>query len=303
MRFTYALRAAAIIVLGIQSVGEAAETPETILIRQTLNADLAGHRRGDLDLVLSAYDENVATYDARNSKDPRAWHIRHEGRSALANSVEQDLQAHRYETERTVPSIQVRGNVATATTIDSGQVVNRQSGASERYYEERLWTLLKREDRWLVTGFVASLGQDKSPAQSVVNDEISAVLAREEEAREAGDRDGLLALFTEHFSGYDGKESLEPTAWKIIFSGSEEFEKHLLRRLSHVTYQVEREVLSAHIGPDQREALAITHDTVKTRHARGETEHRLERYVMWTLSKRDGDWKITNMLYNLGQAE
>lgn len=282
---------------------EAAETPETILIRQTLSADLSGHRRGDLDLVLSAYDQYVAAYDGNGSADPRGWSIRYESRDALETSVEQDLQANRYETERTVPTIQVRGNVATATTIDSGQVVDRQSGAVRPIYEKRLWTLFKREDRWRITAFVASLGDAEARAQTSTNDEVGAVLEREEKAREAGDSGDLLSLFAENFSGYDGKESLDPAAWKLIFSGTEEFEKHLVRRLPHVAYQVERQLISAQVGPQQREAIAITRDMVEVTHERGESKHASERYVMWTLSKRDGGWKITNMLYNLGPSE
>ncbi len=282
---------------------EAAETPETILIRQTLSADLSGHRRGDLDLVLSAYDEYLAAYDGNGSSDPRGWSIRHEGREALRASIEQDLQANRYETVRTVPTIQVRGNVATATTIDSGRVVDRQTGAARTVYEKRLWTLFKREDNWRVTAFVTALGDSTARALLSENGEVSAVLAREEEAREAGDSGDLLSIFAENFSGYDGKESLNPAAWKIIFSGTEEFEKHLVRRLPHVAYQVDRQLLSTQVGPQQREAIAVTRDKVQVTHERGESEHALERYVLWTLSKRDGGWKITNMLYNLGPSE
>ncbi len=289
------------LLIGLRAEG--AETPETILIRQTLSADLSGHRRGDLDLTLSAYDEYLAAYDGNGSSDPRGWSIRHESRDALKASLEQDLQANRYETERTVPAIQVRGNVATATTIDSGRVIDRQNGTERTVYEKRLWTLFKREDRWRITAFVASLGDSAAPVRPSANDEVSAVLAREEEAREAGDSGDLLSLFAENFSGYDGKESLNPAAWKIIFSGTEEFEKHLVRRLPHVAYQVDRQLLSTQVGPQQREAIAVTRDKVQVTHERGESEHAVEQYVMWTLSKRDGDWKITNMLYNLGPSE
>ena len=52
-----------------------------------------------------------------------------------------------------------------------------------------------------------------------------------------------------------------------------------------------------------RAPLAIGREAVTVTHKRGNAEHSLQRDVMWTLSKRDGDWKITNMLYNLGQNE
>lgn len=182
-------------------------------------------------------------------------------------------------------------------------MINRQNGESKPLYEERLWTLLKREDRWLVTAFVANLGDNPSSSETSTNPDIQALLDREEKAREAGDQGDLLSLYTEYFSGYDGLDSLDPGSWKIIFSGAEEFEKHLARRLPHVTYHIDRQLLSTQIGPEQREALAIARESVTVKHERGGAEHTLERNVMWTLSKRDGDWKITNMLYNLGQAE
>jgi len=282
----------------------AAETPETILIRQTLGTDLSGHRRGDAELVLSSYDEHFAAYDAHGSTDPRAWTIRYESRDAFAAYLQTDLQANRYETERTIPSIQVRASVATATTIDSGRIVDRQSGAIRTIKEKRFWTLLKSEDRWRVTAVTAELGDAALAAsQGATNSEITAVLEREKEGRETGDGAAILALFSEHFSGYDGRNSLNPAAWKLIFSGAEEFEKHLARRLPHVTYRIDRKIIQTQVGPQEKEAIAVTRETVTTQHASGEAQHALDRYVMWTLSKRDGSWKITNMLYNFGQPE
>lgn len=291
------------LLLASNLVSEAAETPETILIRQTLSADLSGHRRGDAELVLSAYDEHFAAYSGNNSSDPRVWQIRFESRPSFAASLERDLQSHRYNTERTVPKIQVRGDVATATTIDSGQVINRQSGDVKPLYEERFWTLLKREDRWLVTSFVANLGDESSTLDTATNTEVQALLEQEEKARENGDQSGLLSLYAEYFSGYDGLDSLDPASWKLIFSGTQEFEKYLAKRSPHVTYQIDRQLLSTQIGPEGLEALAIGREAVTVTHKRGDAEHSLQRDVMWTLSKRDGDWKITNMLYNLGQTE
>ncbi len=300
---THIIRLSVTLLLASNLVSEAAETPETILIRQTLSADISGHRRGDAELVLSAYDEHFAAYSGNNSSDPRVWQIRFESRPSFAASLERDLQAYRYDTERTVPKIQVRGDVATATTIDSGQVIDRQSGDIKALYEERFWTLLKREDRWLVTSFVANLGDESSTLDAATNTEVQALLEQEETARENGDQSGLLSIYTEHFSGYDGLNSLDPSSWKLIFSGTQEFEKYLAKRSPHVTYQIDRQLLSTQIGPEGLEALAIGREAVTVTHKRGDAEHSLQRDVMWTLSKRDGDWKITNMLYNLGQTE
>jgi ketosteroid isomerase-like protein len=283
---------------------DAAETPETILIRQTLGTDLSGHRRGDADLVLSSYDAYFVSYDAHGSNDPHAWTITLEGRDSFAEQLKTDLQKNRYETERTIPSIQVRADVATATTLDSGQIINRQSGAVRTIYEKRFWTLFKSEDRWRATAVVTELGETAAAAKKGSNDSaISAVLEREKQGREAGDAAAISSLFAEHFSGYRGKNSLNPAAWQLIFNGTEELEKHLAKRLPHVTYRINRQIVQTHVGARGNEAIAITREDVSIQHARGEVQHEMDRYVMWTLSKRDGTWKITNMLYNFGQPD
>lgn len=299
------LFAALFAVLFFYAGSDAAETPETILIRQTLGTDLSGHRRSDADLVLANYDENFVAYDAHGSTDPRAWTIKLEGRASFAGQLKTDLQKYRYETERTIPSIQVRADIATATTIDSGQIVDRQSGAARTIYEKRFWTLFKSEERWRATAVVIGLGDDAPvPAKKGANNgEISAVLQREKQGREGGDTAAITALFTEHFRGYDGRNSLNPAAWKLIFSGTEELEKNLAKRLPHVTYHIDRQILQTQVGAQGNEAVAITREKVSTQHARGEVQHAIDRYVMWTLSKRDGSWKITNMLYNFGQPD
>jgi ketosteroid isomerase-like protein len=297
-------RLTCILLLGLCNLGriDAGETPETILIRQTLSNDLYGHRRGDAELVLTAYDQNFAAYAAHGSADPRAWSIVHESREAFASVLASDLAANRYETERTIPSIQVRASVATATTVDSGQVIDRQSGAARRIRTRRFWTLLKREDRWRVTAVVENLGDSTATiTASEHTGEITAVLEREKEAREAGDSAAITALFAEHFSGYNGKNVLTPATWQLIFNGSEELEKHLNRRLPYVHYRLDRHMLHTHVRG--QEALAITREKISATHERGEVQHKDERYVLWTLSRRSGSWKITNMLYNLGLDE
>ena len=164
----------------------AAETPETILIRQTLRMDLSGKRRSDSDLVISAYDKNFVAYNAGNIDDPREWNVLFEGRQSLLNSLESDLKNNKYELQRTIPTIKVRGMVATATSLDSGNVVNRNTGEIQTIYETKFWTLVKRDEKWTISSTIRNIGKEniKSTNQSVDKD-IEALLIEISNARES----------------------------------------------------------------------------------------------------------------------
>ena len=125
----------------------AAETPETLLIRQSLGNDKFGHRRGDVDLALSTYAENFVAYEGHNSADPRSWSVLHEDRAGFAQALATDLKTNRYDMERAVPFVLVLEKKAIATTLDSGQVVDLQSSAARPLKVQRLWTFSKTEEK------------------------------------------------------------------------------------------------------------------------------------------------------------
>lgn len=280
----------------------AAETPETILIRQTLRMDLSGKRRSDSDLVISAYDKNFVAYNAGNIDDPREWNVLFEGRQSLLNSLESDLKNNKYELQRTIPTIKVRGLVATATSLDSGNVVNRNTGKIQTIYETKFWTLVKRDEKWTISSTIRNIGKEniKSTNHSVDKD-IEALLLEISKARESGNSSVLTDSFSEYFIGYDAINKFDPISWNIIFGGSEEFSEYLAQRSPNVDYTIDRKVISSNIGKSGYEAVAMTNETVLVRHKRGQAEHRIKRNVFWTLSRQDeGNWKITSMAYNCG---
>lgn len=284
---------------------QAGETPETILIRHALSNDVSGYRRADAELILEVYDERFVAYQGHANGDPRGWTVLHENRDALAEQLSEDLDARRYSIERTIPFIAVRKTHAIATSIDSGQVVDRQSGVATPIKIQRLWILLKTEDDWLVTAMVADLGDTLLPVAGSNSDkgDIADVLDREAQAWIDGSASGILGLFDEHFTGYDARDTFKPATWKIAFSGTEEMEKWLERRLPYVQYDLDRTLLHAAVGPSGDEALAVTHEKVAITHIKGPAKHQTERYVLWTMSRRSGSWKITNMLYDLKLAD
>ena len=298
-----AMRLILLVLFALPPLVEAGETPETLLIRQVLSNDISGYRRGDTELALSGYGEHFVSYLGHQNGDPRSWTVGQESRDALAEQMAIDIQTSRYEVMRTVPHILVRSNHAIATSIDSGQVVNRQNGAVTPIYTQRLWTFLKTEDDWYATAMIEGLGDTLLPATPGSDGTIIETLQSEEQAWEEGRTSDIMSLFDEHFTGYDGRSHFKPTTWRIVFSGAKEMEKWLDKRLPYVQYDLDRQVLHSAIGANGSEALAVTREIVAITHAKGPAKHRKERYVLWTLSRRSGSWKITNMLYDLGIAD
>jgi ketosteroid isomerase-like protein len=286
------------------TTANAAETPETILIRSALDSQKFGMRIGNAELVLSAYAEDFVAYDGNSTADPRGWYVLFEDYDTFAQNMTADLQTHRYELERTVPFIQVLEKKAMVTTVDSGLVVDRQSGASKKLKSQSFWifTKFEEEDKWLATALVQNLGDTTAgPRRSSDNHaEIIDVLQREQEGWKSGSASTIAGLFSEDFIGYGGYDTYKPATWKIIFGGTEDLEKWLDRRLAHTTYSLNRQVVYTNVGAKGREALALTKEEVSVAHNSGPAKHSRQRYVLWTMSKSSGSWKVTNMLFDLG---
>jgi hypothetical protein len=277
------------------------ETPETLLIRQALDNDKFGRRRGEVDLALSAFAPQVVVYAGQRSADPRAWQVLYEDRETFKGAVEQDLRANRYEIERQVPYIHVRGKKALATTLDSGQVVERAGGTTRPFRSECVWYFAKFEDKWLATGVVLEIGDElPAPAPGRGAEQIAEVLREEEEGWERGSAGGLTGLYDEDFIIMDAGGLLRPEKWVLLLGVSEELEKWLDKRLQRTHYQLERQVVHTYLSPGGREALALTREQVAATYESGPAGHQLERWVLWTLSRRSGSWKITSALYRLG---
>ncbi|MBI2504824.1 MAG: nuclear transport factor 2 family protein, partial [Candidatus Latescibacteria bacterium] len=277
------------------------ETPETLLIRQALDNDKFGRRRGEVDLALSALAPQVVVYAGQRSADPRAWQVLHENLDAFKGAVEQDLRANRYEIERQVPYIHVRGKKAIVTTLDSGQVVDRASGTARPFRSECLWYFAKIEDKWLATGVVQAFGDELLvPASGGGVEEIAEVLREEEEGWEQGSAGGLAGLYDEDFIIMDAVDLLRPEKWVLLLGATEELEKWLDKRLQRTRYQLDRQVVHTYLSPGGREALVLTREQVRATYESGPVTHQLDRWVLWTLSRRSGSWKITSALYRLG---
>ena len=289
-------------------VAHAADTPETLLIRQVLNNDRFAMRRGieHLDLALSGYADNFVVYAGNNTGDPRGWSLLYENKETFADALEADLKANRFDITRAVPHILVGDKKAIVTTIDLGQVIDRQNGTIRELNSQRLWIFRKIEENWLATAFVQSLGNSLDGASQPSTDapEIKNLLEREKAGWEDGSPASIIGLFDEEFIGYDGKDEHTPVSWAILFNNALEMEKWLEKRLRNTQYKINREILYATVGKNGQEALAVTSERVSTGYGEiGPVTHHRDRYVLWTMSRRSGSWKITNMLYNLGLTD
>ncbi|NKB65730.1 MAG: hypothetical protein GKR89_01595 [Candidatus Latescibacteria bacterium] len=281
---------------------QAAETPETVLIRRALDNVKFGYRRADLDLALSAFAPQVVVYEGNSNADPRGWTVRYESHDAFVQALTADLAQNQYELERSVPSIHVAGAKALVTTIDSGRVVNRQDKSSRPLYDRRLWTFVKQEDAWLATSFVQNLGDSTLAAQAnaAADGPVAQILEEERKAWEDGRSGSITDHFDEDFSGYAGAAALAPASWTILFQDIETFKTWTDKRLQFTDYALQRQMLYAHVGSQGQEAIALTRDKVSTSYKNGPAAHAQDRYVLWTLSRRSGSWKITNMVYDIG---
>ncbi len=270
-----------------------AETTETILIRQALEKDRSGRRRGDVELALSAYDrDRVVIYDAGGSVDGRGWSVRFSSRADMASALKADLSVRRYDIKREVIFIGVWKNKAFVTTLDVGQVIDGDTGARAPYSQRRLWTFHKLDEKWLVTSAIVDLGDiDSGPTDGRVEAADVARAVQDHAAQwSAGNRSGILAGFTEDVVITDAYLSSNPALWVIIFGDREEFDEWLGDRLKNVTYTIESTVLHAVARGD--EAVAVSRQRITATYASGEARIVEDRYNTWLLTRASGSWLV-----------
>jgi hypothetical protein len=277
-----------------------AETPETILIRATLANELAGHRRAEPDLALAAYDADAVRLDGHGNADPRAWTYVADERDALAARLRQDLESYRYDVERTLPLIAVRGAQAMVISIDSGLVTDRRGVPQSTGSIRRWWLLRKVEKDWRIALQVDGLGDSllALPAGAgTVDAEVAAALAAEKRAWETADAGALAGVYDESLLGMDGVHTARPETWRLLFAGLDEWRLYLQRRLANVSYTLDRQVLYAQTSPGRRQAVALTSERLTTRLRAGDQVESLERQTLWLLVRRGGDWKVHTFCY------
>ena len=272
----------------------AGETAETVVIRQILEKDRFGRRRGDPEIVTHGYDKDrFVVYDGAGSIDARAWSVRYASLGEYQAFLETDLAANRYDISRAVLLLKVWKNRAFATTLDSGVVIDRAGDSRRAFVQRTLWSFRKDDEQWQATSLVVAVGDtsDGGAAGRLENPEVAAAL--EEHARNwsEGRRGDILGGVQKDFVGLDCYHSSNPATWLTVFADREEFAKWLEQRLQLVNYDIERTLLHAVSRGD--EAVAVTRDRVTAAYKSGDARLEQDRVTAWLLTRRDGGWRIT----------
>ena len=284
----------------------AAETVETVLIRQSLEKDRSGRRRGDVELVTSAYhEEGFSVFDGGGVIDPLGWKVAYESLEEYQTALGEDLRLKRYDIERTVTFINVWRDKAFAVTVDSGKVADRSTGATTPYAVTSLWTFRKENEEWFATALfsdVADSTRGRYQGDSgMVDADVAAFLTDEAKAWQDGDAAAVAGHFDKEFIFCDSYHEVNPAKWWVVFADAEELEEWLEERLALVSYDIDREVLHTSVGASRRTALAVTLDVVTGRYQKGDAVHSETRHVVWVLRKRGSGWRVTNLLSKINR--
>ncbi|MBT5058740.1 MAG: hypothetical protein HOM68_19515 [Gemmatimonadetes bacterium] len=288
------LVAALLLVLPTQT--RAAETAETILIRAALGKDLSGRRRGDVELLVQAYDQDrFVVYDGGTSASAAGWTPLVTGGDAYGEHVAQQLQAHRFDISRAVVFINVWDDKAFVTTTDSGSVIDRESGVSSDYFERRLWTFFKQDEEWLATGLINAYGDttDSAPVTGIADEQVAQMLRDEAAAWTDGSAGDAAGVVDEEFVAVESLFSANPAKWLIVFGDKDEYREWLDERFERLDYNIEREILHVAVGAAGGEAVAVTRDQIRATPNAGSSAHEQERVSYWLLQQQGGNWVVT----------
>ena len=284
----------------------ASEATEGVIIRQALEKERFGRRRGDVELALGICSPRFVVYDGAGAADMLAWTVKHSTPEAFASSLAEELATMRYDVIRSVTFLKVIENEAIVTVVDSGHAIARESGERQPYRSANLWRFRKQEERWLATSLVADFGDSTlGPFTGLPAGEGAAgvveTLRAEAEGWSDGDAGAIVSNLDEHFTAFDAYDKFGVATWLIIFNNPQGYESWLTRRFDLTDYEVKRKVV--HVSVDGDEALAVTSDDVVTSHRLGSATHGENRHVFWTLSRRSGDWKIVDMALHTKHRE
>ena len=280
-----------------------ADAAATLLIHQALGKELSGRRRGNIELMASAYDEKrFVVYDGGGRVDPVGWKVVHESASEYARALEEDLRASKYDIQRTYLLVNVLEGRAFVAVVDSGSVIDPATGAASQYWVNDLWFFEKRDEEWFATGFIHDIGDSTAgrfAGDVAVDRELAEFLEEEAQEWRDGSAGSLSGFYDDRITVVDAYGLVTPASWIIVFSGEKVWKEWLDNRLELTTYDIERKVVHTSMGASGTEALAVAHEKVTVGHTLGDANHSADRHVMWTLSKRGGSWRVTNLFWHL----
>ena len=280
-----------------------ADAAATLLIHQALGKELSGRRRGNVELMTSAYDENrFVVYDGGGRVDPVGWRVVHESASEYARALEEDLGASKYDIQRTYLLVNVLEGRAFVAVVDSGSVIDRATGSASQYWANDLWFFEKRDEEWFATGFIHDIGDSTAgrfTGDVAVDAEVAEFLEEEAQGWREGSAGTLGELYDDRITVVDAYGLITPASWIVVFSGEKAWKEWLGSRLGLTTYDIDRKLLHTSMGASGTEAIAVAREKVTVGHTLGNATHSADRHVLWTLTKRGGSWRVTNLLWHL----
>ena len=295
-----------LLILDAPQPSVASEATEGVIIRQALEKERFGRRRGDAELALGICSPGFVVYDGAGAEDMLAWTVKHSSPEAFATSLAEELESTRFDVLRSVTFLKVIENEAIVAVVDSGHAIALASGERRPYRSANLWRFRKQEDRWLATSLVSDFGDSTlGPFTGLPADKAAAgvveTLRAEAEGWNAGDARAIVSNLDEHFTAFDAYGKFGIATWLIIFNNPQGYESWLTKRFDLTDYKMKRTIV--HVSVNGDEALAVTADDVVTSYRLGSATHGENRHVFWTLSRRSGDWKIVDMVRHTKHRE
>lgn len=284
----------------------AAETTETIAIREVFAKEVTGWKRGDVDLTISAYAPYFTGYYGAESEDPALWRVCLSNLDQLEARLTEEFSKIRYDIYRVPVYFHVIANKALVVTEESGTRTDRATGVSDEFAYINLWMLAKIEERWKITGFVHRTSPDTLASQTYdlfpVNDETGAAppgpLANMLEKDTKGWQDGstgtITSLCTEEFTGYEGFGNSGIITWQVNFSDTDILRAFCKKRFSRTGYEVSRSPVHFSMSGDK--ALMVTEEEGATTHQATGMKRTFDGRTLWMLEKKGGGWKVAGLV-------
>lgn len=299
------------------SISYAAETTETIAIREVFAKEVTGWKRGDVNLALSAYAPYFTGYNGAESADPADWRVCCENLDRLEERLTEEFSRTRYDIYRVPVYFNVSVPVAEkaiVVTEESGTRTDRGTGAQEAFEYTNLWTFAKIEDKWKITSFVyrtspdtvaSGTPYDLFPTEDETGtdpqDPLWRTLEKEAKGWQESSGGAIASLCTEEFTGYEGYGNADLKTWQVNFSDTDILKAFFKKRFSRAEYEMSRTPVHFSILGDK--ALVVTAEKGKTSHRATGATREFDARTLWTLVKKGGGWRITSSVGRIAAAE
>jgi len=291
----------------------AAETTETIAIREVFAREATGWKRGDVDLSISTYAPYFTGYYGAESEDPALWRVCLSDLDQLEARLTEEFAKMRYDIYRVPVYFHVIADKALVVTEESGTRKDRATGAEDVFAYINLWMFAKIEDRWKITGFVYRTSPDTVASETYdlfpVNDEtgealpgpLASMLEKDTKGWRDASTGAITSLCTEEFTGYEGFGNSDIKLWQVTFSDTDILRAFYRKRFPRTRYEVSRSPVHFSISGDK--ALMVTEEEGAATHQATGMKRTFDRRTLWMLERKGGGWKVAGIVGRVAVPE